>query len=38
VQGGETNYIVAATSLYMSLFNIFVSLLQILTGVAGQRD
>ena len=38
IRGGETNYIVAATGVYMSLFNIFVSLLQILTGVAGERD
>lgn len=37
VNGGETNYIMATVSLYVSLFNMFVSLLQIL-GVFGGRD
>lgn len=30
VHGGETNYVLATVSLYLSLYNIFVSLLQIL--------
>ena len=30
VNGGETNYIMATYSLYLSIFNIFISLLQIL--------
>ncbi len=34
VRGGETNYISATVTLYVSLYNIFVSLLQIL-GVMG---
>lgn len=40
VNGGETNYIVATTGVYLSLYNIFVSLLQILLilGGGGQRD
>ena len=39
VNGGETNYIVATTGVYLSLYNIFVSLLQILLALAGgQRD
>jgi modulator of FtsH protease len=38
VNGGETNYIMAATGVYMSLFNIFVSLLHLLMALAGQRD
>ena len=38
VTGGETNYIMAATGVYMSLFNIFVNLLQILMALTGQRD
>lgn len=38
VNGGETNYIVAATGCYLSLFNIFANLLQILTALAGERD
>ena len=33
VRGGETNYIMATYSLYLSIFNIFISLLHIL-GVA----
>ena len=37
VNGGETNYIMATVSLYLSLYNIFVSLLQIL-GVFGSDD
>jgi modulator of FtsH protease len=36
VTGGETNYVMATTGVYISLLNIFVSLLQILTG--GGRD
>lgn len=38
VNGGETNYIMAATGVYMSLFNIFVNLLQLLMAFAGDRD
>ena len=34
VQGGETNYIMATYGLYLSIFNIFISLLQIL-GIMG---
>ncbi len=30
IQGGETNYIRATVSLYVSLYNIFVSLLSLL--------
>lgn len=30
IHGGETNYILATVSLYMSIYNIFVSLLQLL--------
>ena len=37
VRGGETNYIMAATGVYMSLFNIFVNLLQLLLILAGDR-
>ena len=36
--GGETNYIMAATGVYMSLFNIFANLLQLLLVLSGQRD
>ena len=37
IHGGETNYIMATVSLYISLFNIFTSLLHIL-GVMGSDD
>ncbi len=35
VRGGETNYIVATTGVYMSLFNIFANLLSILAILGG---
>jgi modulator of FtsH protease len=37
IHGGETNYIMATISLYVSIYNLFVSLLQIL-GVFGGDD
>ncbi|MEA3276706.1 MAG: Bax inhibitor-1/YccA family protein [Pseudomonadota bacterium] len=36
INGGETNYIMATYGLYLSIFNIFVSLLQIL-GIMGDE-
>lgn len=38
VNGGETNYVMATTGVYMSLFNIFANLLHLLMALAGQRD
>jgi modulator of FtsH protease len=38
VRGGETNYITAALGVFLSLFNIFVSLLNLLLAFSGQRD
>jgi len=38
IMGGERNYIMATISLYVSLFNLFVSLLQILSVFSGRRD
>jgi len=38
VNGGETNYIMATTGVYMSLFNIFANLLQLLMALSGERD
>ena len=38
VRGGETNYVSATLSLYVSLYNIFTSLLQILGVMGGDRD
>lgn len=37
VNGGETNYVLATVGLYLSIYNIFVSLLQLL-GVFGGDD
>lgn len=37
IHGGETNYILATVSLYVSIYNLFLSLLQIL-GVFGGED
>lgn len=38
VRGGETNYISATLTLYVSIYNIFTSLLQILGVIGGDRD
>jgi len=38
IRGGETNYVMATTGVYMSLFNIFANLLNILLALAGERD
>lgn len=38
VRGGETNYIMATTGVYMSLFNIFANLLHLLLALGGERD
>jgi len=38
IRGGETNYIVATTGVYISLLNIFASLLQLLMAFSGERD
>ena len=38
VNGGETNYVIATTGVYMSLFNIFANLLQVLMALTGDRD
>jgi modulator of FtsH protease len=38
IRGGETNYIMAATGVYMSLFNIFANLLNLLLAFSGDRD
>lgn len=37
IHGGETNYILATVSLFVSIYNLFLSLLQIL-GVFGGDD
>jgi modulator of FtsH protease len=38
VTGGETNYVMATTGVYLSLLNIFSSLLQLLMALTGERD
>lgn len=38
VNGGETNYIMATLQLYMSIYNLFTSLLQLLMGLMGSDD
>ncbi len=38
IDGGETNYITATLSVYLSIYNVFQSLLMILGVVGGERD
>lgn len=38
VQGGEDNYIVATLSVYLDIYNVFVSLLHLLMAFSGERD
>jgi len=38
IRGGETNYIMATLGLFLNLYNIFVSLLNLLLAFTGQRD
>jgi modulator of FtsH protease len=38
VRGGESNYVMATTGVYLSLINIFSSLLHLLMSLTGDRD
>ena len=38
VQGGETNYVSATLSVYLNLYNVFVSLLNLIMAFTGNRD
>ena len=38
VQGGETNYVSATLTLYMSVYNLFTSLLHLLMAFTGNKD
>ncbi len=38
VQGGETNYITATLAVYLDIYNVFVSLLNLLMAFSGERD
>lgn len=37
INGGETNYIMATIGLYVAIYNLFISLLQILGAFSGRR-
>jgi modulator of FtsH protease len=37
VRGGETNYVIATTGVYLSLINIFANLLYLLMALSGDR-
>jgi len=38
VNGGETNYVMATLSIYLDIYNLFVSLLRLLMMLMGNRD
>jgi modulator of FtsH protease len=38
LDGGETNYVMATLSIYMDLYNVFQSMLLLLTSFGGDRD
>ena len=38
IHGGETNYISATVSLFVSIYNLFLSLLKLLGAFSGNRD
>lgn len=38
IDGGETNYVVATLSLYLNVYNVFTSLLQLLMALGGSDD
>jgi modulator of FtsH protease len=38
VQGGETNYVSATLAVYLDVYNVFVSLLQLIMAFTGERD
>jgi modulator of FtsH protease len=38
VHGGETNYVMATLGLFLSIYNLFISLLQLLMAFSGERD
>jgi modulator of FtsH protease len=37
IHGGETNYIMATVTLFVSIYNLFLSLLHILAAISGER-
>ena len=38
VHGGETNYVMATLGLFLNIYNLFISLLQLLMAFSGERD
>lgn len=38
IQGGETNYVTATLAVYLDVYNIFVSLLNLIMSFSGDRD
>jgi len=38
VNGGETNYVMATLGIYLSIYNLFISLLQLLLAFSGEKD
>ena len=38
VHGGETNYVSATLAVYLDIYNVFVSLLNLLMAFSGERD
>jgi len=38
VHGGETNYVMATLGLFLNIYNLFISLLQLLMAFAGERE
>jgi modulator of FtsH protease len=38
MDGGETNYVIATLSIYLDVYNVFVSLLQLLMALGGAGD
>jgi modulator of FtsH protease len=38
VNGGETNYVMATMGIYLSLYNLFTSLLHLLLALSGEKD
>ncbi len=38
IDGGETNYVTATLALYLNVYNVFTSLLQLLMALGGSDD
>jgi modulator of FtsH protease len=38
IDGGETNYVTATLAIYLNVYNVFTSLLQIILSLTGNDD